>query len=57
VAGCLLSLVEAVNTHSEPSYGPLQGRLDQEIIVAIRMSSKQGGAPITLPIDPASQNV
>ena len=57
VAGCLLSLVNAVNTNSEPSYGPLQGRLDQELIVAIRMSSKQGGAPISIPIDPAAQNV
>lgn len=49
VAGCLLSLVNAVNTNTEPSYGPLQGQLDQEIIVGIRMSSKQGGAPITFP--------
>jgi len=36
-----------------PSYGPLQA----EIIVAIRESSKQGGQPIALPIDPASQTV
>ena len=57
VAGCLLSLVEAVNNGTEPSYGPQQGRLDQELIVAIRMSSKQGGAPIRLPIDPAAQTV
>jgi predicted dehydrogenase len=57
VAGCLLSLVEAVRTGTEPSYGPQQGRLDQELIVAIRMSSQQGGAPIQLPIDPAAQSV
>ena len=57
VAGCLLSLVEAVNNGTEPSYGPQQGRLDQELIVAIRMSSKQGGAPIRLPIDPTAQSV
>jgi predicted dehydrogenase len=57
VAGCLLSLVDAVNNNTEPSYGALQGRLDQELIVAIRMSSQQGGAPIRLPIDPAAQSV
>lgn len=57
VAGCLLSLVEAINNDAEPSYGPQQGRLDQELILAIRMSSQQGGAPIQLPIDPAAQSV
>ena len=57
VAGCLLSLVEAINNDTEPSYGPQQGRLDQELILAIRMSSQQGGAPIQLPIDPAAQSV
>ena len=57
VAGCLLSLVEAINNDTAPSYGPQQGRLDQELILAIRMSSQQGGAPIQLPIDPAAQSV
>lgn len=57
VAGCLLSLVEAVRTSTPPSYGPQQGRLDQELVVAIRMSSKAGGTPVRLPIDPASQSV
>jgi predicted dehydrogenase len=57
VAGCLLSLVEAVRNHTQPSYGAQQGRLDQELILAIRMSSQQGGAPIRLPIDPAAQTV
>lgn len=57
VAGCLLSLVEAVRSGGEPSYGPHQARLDQEIIVAIRESSKQNGAPVTLPLDPAAQTV
>jgi predicted dehydrogenase len=57
VAGCLLSLVDALNNNTEPSYGPQQGRLDQELILAIRMSSQQGGAPIHLPLDPAAQTV
>lgn len=57
VAGCILSLVDAVRNDTQPSYGPLQGRLDQEIIVAIRESSAAGGAPIQLPFDPAQQTV
>jgi predicted dehydrogenase len=57
VAGCLLSLVEAVREDRQPSYGAYQARLDQEIIVAIRESSKAGGAPIPLPFDPAQQTV
>jgi predicted dehydrogenase len=57
VAGCLMSLVDAVRNDAAPSYGPLQARLDQEIIVAIRESSKSGGQPIALPMDPASQTV
>jgi len=57
VAGCLLSLVTAVREGAEPSYGAAQARLDQEIIVAIRESSKQGGQPISLPMDPAAQTV
>jgi predicted dehydrogenase len=57
VAGCLLSLVEAIRNESEPSYGAYQARLDQEIIVAIRESSRAGGAPIQLPFNPAEQTV
>ena len=57
VAGCLLSLVEAVRNDSDPSYGAYQARLDQEIIVTIRESSKAGGTPIQLPFDPAEQTV
>jgi predicted dehydrogenase len=57
VAGCLLSLVNAVNNNTEPSYGPQQGRLDQELILAIRMSSKEGGIPIRIPVDPATQTI
>jgi predicted dehydrogenase len=52
VAGCLLSLVEAVRTGTEPTYGPYQGRLDQELILALRMSASEGGRPIKLPLDP-----
>jgi hypothetical protein len=57
VAGCLMSLVNAVRENTEPTYGPLQARLDQEIILAIRTSSLEGGQPVQLPMDPAAQVV
>lgn len=55
VASCLMSLVDAVNSDTDPSYGPYQARLDQEIIVALRQSAGAGGAPVCLPLDPALQ--
>jgi predicted dehydrogenase len=55
VAGCLMSLVDAVRNDVEPSYGPLQARLDQEIILAIHQSSLEGGRPVQLPMDRATQ--
>jgi predicted dehydrogenase len=55
VAGCLLSLVGAVRNGTEPTYGPHQGRMDQELILALRMSSLAGGQPVKLPLDPQSQ--
>jgi predicted dehydrogenase len=57
VAGSLLSLVNAVRNNTEPTYGPDQGRLDQELILALRMSSNAGGSPVELPIDPGSQTI
>jgi predicted dehydrogenase len=55
VAGCLMSLVNAVRTGGEPTYGPWQARLDQEIILALRQSSREGGHPVPLPLDPEAQ--
>ncbi len=55
VAGCLKSLVDAVANDTDPTYGPWQGRLDQELTLAIRQSSAQGGRPVRLPLDPAAQ--
>ncbi len=57
VAGCLMSLVSAVRDGTKPTYGPLQARLDQEIVLAIRQSSLRGGQPVSLPMDPATQQV
>ena len=57
VAGCLMSLVNAVRDKVEPTYGPHQGRLDQEIITAIRQSSADGGRPVKLPLDVGTQTL
>jgi predicted dehydrogenase len=55
VAGCLMSLVDAVRNGTEPTYGPLQARLDQELILAIRQSALEDGRPIRLPLDRDAQ--
>jgi predicted dehydrogenase len=57
IAGCIMSLVNAVRNNTEPTYGPLQGRLDQELILAIRQSALEGGRPVQLPLDPARQTL
>jgi len=57
VAGCLMSLVRAVRDDTQPTYGPHQARLDQEIILALRQSSLEGGRPIRLPLDPNTQKI
>jgi predicted dehydrogenase len=49
VAGCIQSLVDALRNDAEPGYGALQGRLDQELILAIRQSSAAAGQVIDLP--------
>jgi hypothetical protein len=49
-----MSLVEAVRGGGPPSYGAQQARLDQEVTLAIRLSSKEGGRPVELPLDPAA---
>jgi predicted dehydrogenase len=57
VAGCIKSLIDAVRNETGPTYGPLQGRLDQELTLAIRLSATQGGRPIRLPLDPGAQTL
>ncbi len=57
VAGCVMSLVKAVRDDTQPTYGPYQARLDQELILAIRQSSLEGGRPVPLPLDPAAQTL
>jgi predicted dehydrogenase len=57
VAGCIMSLVNAVRNNTEPTYGAWQGRLDQELTLAIRQSAADGGRPVQLPLDPARQTL
>ena len=52
-----MSVVDAVRNDKDPTYGPYQARLDQELILAIRQSSLVGGQPIKLPLDPESQDI
>ena len=51
VAGCLMSLVNAVRNNSTPSYGAEQARVDQEIILALQRSAKMNGLPVKLPLE------
>jgi len=51
IAGCLMSLVNAVRNNSTPSYGAEQARLDQEIILALQRSAKMNGVPVRLPLE------
>ena len=51
VAGCLMSLVDAVRKDIDPTYGAEQARLDQEIVLAIQKSAKGDGIPVRLPLD------
>ena len=52
VADLLMSLVTAVREDRAPAYGPHQGRQDQELVLAMRLSAREGGRPISLPLDP-----
>jgi len=49
VAQCLMSIIDAVRYGREPTYGPHQARLDQELILAIRQSALNYGQPVLMP--------
>ena len=51
VASELMSLVNAVRNDTDPEYGAYNGRKDREIDVAMSMSWKNNGAPVTFPFD------
>ena len=46
----LHSIYRAIVEEAEPEYGALNGRKDQEILIAIRESARNGGKPIDLPL-------
>lgn len=46
----LYSIYRAIVEGVEPEYGALNGRTDQEILIAIRESARNGGEPIDLPL-------
>jgi len=52
-----MSLINAVRENKEPTYGPYQARLDQELILAIRQSSLACGQTIKLLLDPETQEI
>lgn len=46
----LHSIYRAIVEGAEPEYGAVNGRADQEILIAIRESARSGGKPIDLPL-------
>ena len=46
----LHSIYRAIVEGAEPEYGAVNGRADQEILIAIRESARSGGTPIDLPL-------
>lgn len=47
----LHSIYRAIVEGVEPEYGAVNGRTDQEILIAIRESARTGGQPIDLPLN------
>ena len=46
----LHSIYRAIVEGDEPEYGAVNGRTDQEVLIAIRESARNGGKPIDLPL-------
>jgi hypothetical protein len=46
-----MSLIDAVRGDGEVTYGPMQARLDQEVVLAIQRSAASGGQPVHLPLE------
>lgn len=51
VASELKSIADAVREGSEPEYGPINGRIDQEVALAISKSCSRRGEPVELPLE------
>jgi predicted dehydrogenase len=52
----LMSIYRAATENVEPDYGALNARQDQEILIALRESALQGGAPMELPLTDITQH-
>jgi predicted dehydrogenase len=50
VADCIMSLVDAIRDGKPPEYGPAQGRLDQELTLAMHESIRKSGDNFSLPL-------
>ncbi|HGJ65406.1 TPA: hypothetical protein ENS27_08470 [bacterium] len=50
VAYELLSIAEAHKNNTEPEYGAINGRIDQEVSIAMAKSWSSGNAPVELPL-------
>jgi predicted dehydrogenase len=46
----LYSIYRAVVEDIKPEYGAINGRKDQEILIALRESARRGGEPVNLPL-------
>ena len=49
-AAVLYSIYEAIVENTEPEYGAVNARKDQEILIALRESARRGGEPMALPL-------
>jgi UDP-N-acetyl-2-amino-2-deoxyglucuronate dehydrogenase len=52
----LYSIYRAVAENIEPEYGAVNGRKDQEILMALRESARRGGEPIDLPLTTVTEH-
>lgn len=50
VASELMSIVTAHREGTEPEYGAINGRIDQEVSIAMAMSWNSGSSPVDLPL-------
>ncbi len=50
VASEIMSIVEAHKNNTEPEYGAINGRIDQEVSIAMARSWSSGNIPIELPL-------
>ena len=55
VASELMSIAEAHKNNAEPEYGALNGRIDQEVALAMARSWSNDSTPVELPLGVGSR--